>query len=182
MAHKEQRDFIKSVKEKHIKHFDGGSVLDVGSCDLNGNNREYFSNSKYIGLDIMEGPNVDVACPVHKYKPDEKYSVVISTECLEHDMHYRDSILSMVELTDQSGLFVFTCATTGRAEHGTRRTTPSDSLTSKVEGSWSDYYKNLVEEDIREVIDVDEIFSDYEFSTHKGHKDLYFWGIKKCLK
>ena len=75
-------------------------------------------------------------------------------------------------------MFLFTCATIGRLEHGTKRTTPSDSpFTSKLE---IDYYRNLTEEDIREVIDVEHLFLEYEFQTRlTWPHDLYFWGIKK---
>ena len=77
------------------------------------------------------------------------------------------------------GIFVFTCATTGRPEHGTVRTTPH--LSPKTDGEWAHYYKNLTQDDIRNAIDVDSIFSDYEFEgSHIGSMhDLYFYGIKK---
>ena len=75
---------------------------------------------------------------------------------------------------------MITCATTGREEHGTRRTTPSNSRTSELEGGWSDYYKNLTEEDFRECLDFDESFSAYEFEVNAAPVcDIYFWGIKR---
>ena len=43
----------------------------------------------------------------------------------------------------------------------------------------SEYYKNVDEEDVRECIDVDSLFSEYEFDVELNHCDLYFWGIKK---
>jgi hypothetical protein len=43
----------------------------------------------------------------------------------------------------------------------------------------NDYYKNLTEIDIRKCIDIDNIFSEYEFEVEYNHCDLYFWGIKK---
>jgi hypothetical protein len=48
-----------------------------------------------------------------------------------------------------------------------------------LEGEWSDYYKNLTEEDVREVLDVEKLFSEFKFIYEPSHKDLYFWGIKK---
>jgi hypothetical protein len=78
------------------------------------------------------------------------------------------------------GLFVFTCASTGRAEHGTRRTSPQDSYGTigNIE-QWSDYYKNLTFEDLDKSIDVKKHFSQYASYYHTTSKDLYFWGIKK---
>ena len=75
-------------------------------------------------------------------------------------------------------LFIFTCATTGRPEHGTSKSKPYQVFSTRIEGL-EDYYKNLVEKDIRKEIPVDELFDHYEFSVNQAHKDLYFWGVKK---
>jgi alpha-galactosidase len=74
-------------------------------------------------------------------------------------------------------LFLFTCATTGRPEHGTKRSdTGSSPLTSNIE-NWDNYYLNLTEMDIRQAVNIDEKFHFYEFIVNGF--DLYFWGIKK---
>jgi hypothetical protein len=180
MAHREQKVFVQSVKSLLPEKFKGVDVLDVGSCDNNGNNRYLFEDCIYTGLDIAEGPNVDVVSPIHLFETSNLYGVVISTECLEHDMHYEASLTKMVDLLKPEGLLVLTCATTGRPEHGTRRTSGrKDSLTASQDGPWSDYYRNLTEADIRSVLDIDLLFSDYKFTVETRHKDLYFWGVKK---
>lgn len=179
MAHASQRNYLASVKRLHPKHFKQVSVLDVGSCDINGNNREFFELTDYIGVDVTEGLNVDIACPVHLWESDRVFDVVISTECLEHDMHYPASLVAMIKRLRSGGLFIMTCATTGRPEHGTLRTSKSDSMTTKLNDvEWVNYYKNLTEQDIRDVLDMDAIFSEYEFSVDRNHKDLYLWGLK----
>jgi hypothetical protein len=71
-----------------------------------------------------------------------------------------------------SGLVFFTCATTGRPEHGTRRTSPSDAPFC------GDYYRNLTEADFREKFDFSE-FEQYGFSANRDPADLYFWGLCK---
>ena len=43
----------------------------------------------------------------------------------------------------------------------------------------NEYYKNLVEEDIRECINIEDNFVEFEFEIEDKHCDLYFWGIKK---
>ena len=55
MAHQEQINFCKSVKEFMPDFFKGVSVLDIGSLDINGNNRYLFDNYDYTGIDIGEG-------------------------------------------------------------------------------------------------------------------------------
>lgn len=178
MAHKEQKEFCTKVKAQFPNFFVRKKVLDCGSLDINGSNRHLFEDCDYTGIDVGEGKNVDVLSTIHEYEGKSKeYDFIISTECFEHDMHYRQSLLNIIRMLKPKGMFLFTCATTGRAEHGTKRTSPSDA--PLLEGDWSDYYKNLTEHDIREVLDIEKIFSNHKFEIHTGHKDLMFYGIKK---
>ena len=178
MAHKEQIEFCGQVRLRLPQAFKLRRVLDCGSLDVNGNNRWLFNDCRYIGVDIGEGKNIDIVSLIHKLKyKDESFDTIISTECFEHDKHYKKSLQTIIRLLKPEGLFLFTCATTGRKEHGTARTTPQLSLTAKISG-WEDYYKNLEIQDITEAIDMD-IFSSYKFSVNDTPKDLYFWGIKK---
>ena len=177
MAHPEQMDFCKSVKRKFPRKFKRVDVLDIGSLDINGNNRYLFEDYTYTGVDLGEGKNVDVVSRGHEFKPGKQYDVVISTECFEHDAHWRETIQNCIDLTKSGGLFLFSCATTGRQEHGTKRTTPHDSPFSHIE--FSDYYMNLTAKDILSVPGFVRSFSRFAFSGHDGTKDLYFYGIKK---
>lgn len=179
MAHLAQKNFFLEVKTKHPHFFKKCSVLDVGSLDINGNNRFLFEEYEYIGLDVGEGPNVDIVVKGHEYKTDKLYDVVISSECFEHDMYYKETIKNCIDLTKSGGLFTFTCASTGRPEHGTRRTKPEDAPFLNEIDEWGDYYKNLTENDMREIFSPDDLFSSYEFIYDSIHFDLYFWGIKK---
>ena len=182
MAHISQINFCKRVKGKFPESFKNKKVFDGGSLDINGNNRIFFEDDcDYIGCDIGPGKNVDVVCPIHKYEcNDEEFDTVISTECFEHDRHYVESLKNLVRMLKSGGLFLFTCATTGRREHGTRRSDGNfANPLSKDHGDWADYYLNVTEEMVRDAIDVDEIFESYEFSGNASPADLYFWGIKK---
>ena len=180
MSHPEQRHFCSYVKDRWPVYFKDKNVLDVGSLDINGNNRGLFENCNYLGIDVAPGNNVDlVACGNDYNAPDGFFDVIISTECFEHDMHWNDTIKNIIRMLKSGGMFMFTCATTGRSEHGTSRTLPADSpLTSTME-DWKDYYKNLEESDIKSIVNVDEIFSAHEFAVNKHSNDLYFWGVKK---
>ena len=180
MAHHQQKNFCTSVKEKFPIFFNGKWVLDIGSLDINGNNQYLFEQCGYIGVDLLPGSNVDFVSMGHELLfPDECFDVIISTECFEHDQYYEKTIKNIVRLLKPGGLFIFSCATTGRPEHGTRRTTPEDAPLIHQFGDWGDYYKNLEETDIRQVLDIDKVFSKYEFSTQNETYDLYFWGLKQ---
>lgn len=179
MAHKEQKEFFLKIKEQKPRLFDNCNVLDVGSLDINGNNHYLFTNYNYLGIDVGEGKNVDVVSPAHLFKSDNLFDVVISSECFEHDMYYDLTIKNIVNLTKSGGMFIFSCASDGRPEHGTLRSNPGDAPLLNDITIWSNYYKNLTEQDIRDVINVEEIFSEYYFETNEESHDLYFYGIKK---
>ena len=77
------------------------------------------------------------------------------------------------------GLFVFTCASTGRKEHGTARTSPNDSYgTISKLVDMVDYYKNLTEIDVNKVLEFHKTFSVWDTYYNFNSKDLYFVGIK----
>jgi len=180
MAHSQQMEFCSRISQSLKEHFVGKRVLDVGSLDINGNNRGYFENCTYIGIDIGYGNNVDVISKGHEFVSEEQFDTIISTECFEHDQYYDLTIKNIVNnLLKSKGLFIFTCATTGRAEHGTRRSDLGSAPLLQNYEEWADYYKNLTEEDIREVIDVNAVFSEYKFEVNPESCDLYFYGIKK---
>jgi SAM-dependent methyltransferase len=178
MAHPEQKHFMTSVKEKFPMKFVNCRVLDIGSLDINGNNRYLFLRPEYIGIDIGAGKNVDRVIRGHEFTDDKGFDVIISSECFEHDEFWELTINNAIKLLKPNGLFLFSCATTGRPEHGTKRTTPQDSpFTSEIE---NDYYMNLTEQDVREKIDIENYFSQHEFIARETWpQDLYFWGIKK---
>lgn len=181
MAHAEQQDFFESVKEKFPEQFKNVKILDVGSLDINGNVKHFFHQPYYyVGIDLDKGQNVDIVCPGHLFDSGFSFDVVVSAECFEHDLYYEKTLKNMIRLLRDGGLLIFTCASDGREEHGTVRTTPENApFLEKYGEEWANYYKNLNEIDIRACIDVDRIFSEYEFSYNESSCDLYFWGIKR---
>lgn len=179
MAHLAQQIFFTKVKELFPDKFKNCSVLDIGSLDINGNNRYLFENYTYIGVDVGEGNNVDVVCKGSEYTSDKEFDIVISSECFEHDMFYPETIKNCIKLTKSNGLFTFTCASDGRDEHGTRRTSIDNAPLLLEYDEWADYYKNLNEGHIREIFNPEEIFEQFYFEYNPVIKDLYFWGVKK---
>ncbi len=181
MAHPQQQAFCESVKARFPQYFTGAMALDIGSLDINGNNHTLFDGTTlYLGVDVAVGRNVDVITPAHQLLlPDATFDTVVSTECLEHDRHWVESLRNAARMLRPGGLMVITCATTGRPEHGTRRTTPHDApLLMAIDDEWADYYRNLDEADIRAALDVPGLFQLIEFSIGEETHDLYFFAIK----
>jgi SAM-dependent methyltransferase len=181
MAHERQRQYCERVKWMFPEYFTNVNVCDIGSLDLNGNNHYLFDNYSYIGVDIGKGKNVNVVSKGHEYTPVDgtKYDLVISTECFEHDMYWKETILNVCEnLLRDGGMFLFTCATTGRPAHGIPLFDPQDSPFTIQDDVWAGYYMNLTELDVKDAINLDKYFKLYHFYTDDESHDLYFWGVK----
>ena len=181
--HREIRDFLTFMRKEFWEFFTRSiSVLDVGSGDVNGTTREYFDKTcKYQGNDVFPGRNVNLVYKTSElpfYKP--MFDTIISTECFQHDPEYVESLRKIVSILKPGGMFVFTCASTDRPEHGTKKQSPEFSFGTRGNLSkWKNYYKNLTFEDIASVIPLDDVFSEYRCYYNNVHKDLLFWGIKK---
>jgi SAM-dependent methyltransferase len=185
MAHIEQQNFCRRFKEKYPKYFKNKKVLDVGSLNINGHNRFLFENCSYLGLDIGPGSNVDVVSLGHLYDAkDGSFDVIISTEAFEHDMYYEETIKNIMRMLKDGGMFIFTCASTGRPEHGTIKSdgTIAAPLLQNVSNEWANYYKNLTENDIRSIEGFNSMFSNSYFEYNSSCCDLYFFGIKNREK
>ena len=179
--HIEAINFTLFVKKILNNFFIGKRVLDVGSGDINGNNRYLFEECEYHGNDVIKANNVTIVSKTSKLPfQNNVFDTIISTECFEHDPEYKESFIKIYNMLKPDGLFFFTCASTGRTEHGTIRTTPSESYgTIGNLQDMSDYYKNLTEIDLNEALPLNNLFSVWDTYYNCNSKDLYFVGIKK---
>jgi SAM-dependent methyltransferase len=160
------------MKFKNVK------VLEIGSLNINGSVRDFFTDCDYVGIDIGEGKGVDIICEGQKFDaPDDSYDQVISCEVMEHNPYWIETFNNMVRMCKPGGLVTMTCATTGRREHGTTRTSVSDSPLT-VGAGWN-YYRNLREADFRREINFDLAFSHFYFNVNWQSFDLDFLGIKR---
>lgn len=171
MAHAEQRVFFERIKAEYPELFTNVSVLEVGSLDINGTVRDFFTAKRYVGVDVHDGKGVDVVAEGQNLKYRAKsFDVAVSAECFEHNPYWRETFVNMHRMARKAVLF--TCASTGRPEHGTTRTTPQDSPFTL---DW-DYYRNLTEDDFTD-LPLDTMFKSYKFTFNPASHDLYFCGI-----
>ena len=111
-------EYLERVKERFPEHFANAKVLELGSLDVNGSPRPFFSDCEYLGVDWRPGPCVDVVAFAHELTfPSESLDTVISTEMFEHDRFAKHSFLNALRMLKPNGLFVFTCANKKRAQH-----------------------------------------------------------------
>lgn len=171
--HDQQMDFCRKVRRLYPEYFAGTRVVDFGSLDINGSNRYLFEDCYYTGVDIGPGRNVDVVCRAHNYRPEKPVDIVISTEMLEHDEFWKDSLLNAYVILRTGGLLLFTCASDPRGEHGTRRSDPASAP------HVGDYYRNINPEDMYENFNLDSLFDPWILQKAEMPGDLYFYGVKR---
>lgn len=172
MAHVGQMLFFQNVKQFFPDFFSGTDVLEIGSLDINGSVRRFFSQCEYTGIDIGPGQKVDIICRGEDF-PEKagQYDVVISTEVFEHTENWDLIFLNMLRLMKRHGMIIFSCASWGRPQHGTSL---FYSGSAPHVASADDYYKNLVAEDFMAAFQMEYWFSGYAFI--RDGDCLYFVG------
>lgn len=170
--HQEIEDFVQKVKGKYPKYFFNKNILEVGSWNVNGSVRQFFTNCEYTGIDLHEGKDVDIVCRASETNFVDPFDVVISCEMLEHDFEWKQSIENMYRNLKSGGLLLITCAAPNRPEHGTNEHTPQDSP------STTNYYRNISSEDFKSVLS-EEGFLIFELDIVREGMDLIFYGIRK---
>jgi SAM-dependent methyltransferase len=178
VAHAEQFEFIATLKAAFPGFFHAVRTLEIGSLDINGSVRRFFEGGNYIGLDVAPGRGVDIVCPGQDYDaPDNSFDTVISCEAMEHNPEWKRTMVNMIRLCRPGGLIVMTCATTGRKEHGTTRTSPADSPLTIGLG-W-EYYLNLKERDFRTALALEESLEPVAFFANWASRDIYMVAFKR---
>jgi SAM-dependent methyltransferase len=102
----------------------GKRVIEVGSNNVNGSLRpiiEAMEPQEYVGVDIVEGPGVDLLCGAENLVQEfgeESFDLVISTEMLEHVQDWKQSINNMKRICRPDGVILITTRSIGYPFHG----------------------------------------------------------------
>ena len=81
-----------------------GTVIDVGGLDINGCYRGLFPEAEYIGVDIVEGKNVDMIMDSDEWNKTKDADVVISGQTLEHVADIPKLLCSIFNVLKPGGL------------------------------------------------------------------------------
>lgn len=169
--HNEVMCYVRDVKAKLPNYFTKKKVYEIGSRNINGSVRSYFTNCDYTGFDLDMDAGVDVVMDWSVTLPTmDPADVVVCCEVLEHCKGWKQMLRNILDNTKSGGLVLITAAGVGRPEHGTTATSPADSPNT------NDYYKNITMKDICSVY-TEKDFSVFE-PSYLG-TDIRFWGIKK---
>ena len=102
----------------------GKRLLEVGSYDVNGSVRrslEAHDPATYVGIDISDGPGVDIVCDVVSQLPQRFdpgcFDIVLSTEAVEHIRDWRAAFTNMKRVCAPGGVIVITTRSPGFGYH-----------------------------------------------------------------
>jgi len=172
-VHKEVRGFAFDLRAWFPDHFKNAKVLEFGARSLNGDVRDLFQECRFVGVDCVPGRNVSIVSLAHEYDGEHDFMTVYSTEMLEHDPYWQQTLINMARHAQVGGLVWGTCATTGRDEHGTRS---RPYCCGHFEGPDAEYYRNLTGSDLRSVLGT---LIDFGVKTLSGGPEtIGFWGLK----
>lgn len=142
-----------------------GRVLEVGSLNINGTARDYFKAVEWIGIDMLDGKDVDFVMNGHDIIKQRywegKFDAVICMNTFEHDNKFWLSLEGINYALKQGGYLIFAEPTYAFPIHRH----PKD-------------YWRILEDGLREVIfegyeiiDIEEVYSKLiDDPTHRKGK------------
>jgi SAM-dependent methyltransferase len=81
-------------------------ILEIGSLDVNGSLREVATpTTDYIGVDLEEGPSVDVVVKPGERLPfdDSSFDLIMASSAFEHDPRFWDTFIEMCRVARPGG-------------------------------------------------------------------------------
>lgn len=99
-----------------------GNLIEIGSFNVNGSVRSVFESdaSSYIGVDIEEGPGVDMVLNgelLADHFKESSFDTVICCDCLEHCLRPWLIVEAMKRVLKPGGLLWISAPTFGFPEH-----------------------------------------------------------------
>lgn len=171
----------KMLDESGLDLNDQYRALDLGGRNVNGSIRNLLPHAQWTGLDIVDGPGVDIVRDAtidwfYGHADSEtnrvsRFDIIVSTEMFEHVKDWRDVIRTCTQMLDSSGeeMIFFTCASIGRRPHG-------------ASGEWDpppgEWYQNVSKDDMEDRLS--KYFAHYEVTYNPNPGDIYGWA--QCVK
>jgi SAM-dependent methyltransferase len=110
-------------------------ILALGDRDINGTCRPLFPSAVYTGLDITDGPGVNIVADAATWDPGEqRWDTVLATELFEHAPEWQAICRTAYRALEPGGRFIVTTAAPGRPPH------------SGIDGGplkFAEYYSNI---------------------------------------
>lgn len=151
------------------------SVVEIGSCNVNGTIRPLFKRAEalgcYVGVDVRSGPGVDIVSDGASYQPSPGrftfgIAMIVCCEVLEHAPNAHQIVKNAIALLRPGGFFVLTCATDPRPRH-----------TSDGAFGGNEHYHNICPKELTSWLQQTRV-SSFAVTTSPALGDLYAWAEK----
>jgi SAM-dependent methyltransferase len=163
LVHLEAASYV-ALTAHRLGPFD--SVLELGGLNINGSVRPYFPGARYVSVDIVPGPGVDVVADATTYRPEDRFDAVVCAEVLEHVPDPDGFVATAWGSLRPGGLFILTAACPPRAPH------------SAVDGGplrAGEYYKNVEQASLAAWLVG---WKDVDIEVHADRGDIYATAVK----
>ena len=170
-------------RDTYLSKFNSASqikIIELGSYSVNFNIKRTLSNKfNYIGLDILDGPNVDKVLD-NPYKlpfKDSSVDVVVSISAFEHTDFFWLSYLEILRVLKPEGLFFLNAPSNSKYHRhpgDSWRFYPDSSISLAKWGNQNNYNPEVLEHYTNYVKNLD-IWNDYVAITikDKNYKNIY---------
>lgn len=156
-------NYVRAVVEKLPER---KNVLEYGGKNVNGTVRHLFSTPSYFSIDLLDGAGVDMVADAATFVPKAAPDTVVCCEVLEHSNKWMSIIAQAAKVLTPDGVFIMTCATTGRIPHS-------------VDGGLvqpNEYYGNVEITEMMAMLDTH--FNEYDLDVDSTAGDLYVTAYK----
>lgn len=117
--HPGNRMWLQHLRSRYKEYFNKAKVLEIGSYNVNGTARDFFSECEYVGVDRDAGPGVDVVCQAAETKFEPLYfDTLIYMSVFEHDPEWETGFKHNLQWIRKHGLLVVCWGAEGNLPHG----------------------------------------------------------------
>lgn len=102
--------------DTYVTKISAPTVVEIGARNVNGSLRRVVpSHVKYVGVDLVAAPGVDIVLddPYKLPFEDSSIDVVVSSSCYEHSEFFWESFLEIQRVLKDSGLFYMNVPSNG---------------------------------------------------------------------
>lgn len=145
-------------------------VVEFGSRNVNGSVKPLLATYAYHGIDLAPGRDVDEVADAAAWRGRDLADAIVCCEVLEHAPDVEGIVTNAARNLGQNGLFIITCATSGRTPH------------SAVDGGPvrpDEHYRN-VDPGLLHAFLTEQGFEVEDMQVHPRRGDLYVTARKRA--
>lgn len=113
--HANNRKWLEDLAKQYPKSFNKCSVLEIGSQDINGTIRDYFTDCDYVGVDMFPGKCVDMVAQYPEF--DRQFDTLAIFSAYEHDFEWKKNFKHNLQWLKKGGMCFVCFGAEGNHEH-----------------------------------------------------------------